>query len=271
MLRSVSNLLKNIKHLVLLGLFGMLLCVGCSQPEVLDGSQSGSVAHSSAQPNNEASNKQATVGLPQDSDGNQNSNGPASNGKAAEAEKQPSSPDDSSAKKNKGVENDTSGQVANRPCEDAQAQATTSSAKQDTQEVNTMSISAKGESPWTLRAERIKYDDNSKRARASAVIWNLLDKEGNSLMELRGDAAVVNVETQGLSFEGPVRAVGKNGETIVCQKLIWDSKARKLRGSHGVKIVRNGSTMTGKTMSASPDLKQVEIEGDVRIQFHSGQ
>ena len=140
----------------------------------------------------------------------------------------------------------------------------------DDQGVDSMSISAKGESPWSLKASRIEYDDSSKKARASSITWNLLDKDGKSLLQLRGDAAVVNVETQGLAFEGPVHAVGSKGEKIVCNKLVWDSKARKLRGSHGVKVVREGSTMTGQNMVASPDLKQVEVEGDVRVYFNSG-
>lgn len=138
------------------------------------------------------------------------------------------------------------------------------------QGVDSISIAAKGESPWSLKASRIDYDDSSKRARASSITWNLLDKEGHSLLQLRGDAAVINIETQGLAFEGPVHAIGPKGEKIVCNKLIWDSKARKLRGSHGVKVVREGSTMTGQNMVASPDLKHVEVEGEVRVYFNSG-
>ena len=138
------------------------------------------------------------------------------------------------------------------------------------QGVDSISISAKGESPWNLKASRIDYDDVSKKARASSITWNLLDKEGRSLLQLQGDAAVVNTKTQGLAFEGPVHAVGPKGEKIVCNKLIWDSKARKIRGSHGVKVVREGSTMVGQNMVASPDLKHIEVEGDVRIYFNSG-
>lgn len=147
---------------------------------------------------------------------------------------------------------------------------TSAASMSNDQGVDSISISAKGESPWSLKASRIDYDDISKKARASSITWNLLDKEGHSLLQLQGDAAVVNTETQGLAFEGPVHAVGPKGEKIVCNKLVWDSKARKLRGSHGVKVVREGSTMTGQNMVASPDLKHVEVEGDVRVYFNSG-
>ena len=147
---------------------------------------------------------------------------------------------------------------------------TSAASMSNDQGVDSISISAKGESPWSLKASRIDYDDISKKDLASSITWNLLDKEGHSLLQLQGDAAVVNTETQGLAFEGPVHAVGPKGEKIVCNKLVWDSKARKLRGSHGVKVVREGSTMTGQNMVASPDLKHVEVEGDVRVYFNSG-
>lgn len=149
-------------------------------------------------------------------------------------------------------------------------EAASAVAKPNDQGVDSISLSAKGESPWSLKASRIDYDDVSKKARASSITWNLLDKGGRSLLQLQGDAAVVNTETQSLAFEGPVHAVGPKGEKIVCNKLIWDSKARKLRGSHGVKVVREGSTMVGQNMVASPDLKHVEVEGDVRVYFSSG-
>lgn len=136
--------------------------------------------------------------------------------------------------------------------------------------VDNMTLTARGDAPWNLKAERISYDDAAKRARASSIIWNLLDKEGKSVLEVRGDAAVINVATQGVAFEGPVKASGGRGESIVCNKLIWDSSAKKLRGSKGVRVVREGTVMTGRELTASPDLKQVEVSGNVRISFVPG-
>lgn len=139
------------------------------------------------------------------------------------------------------------------------------------QGVESMTISAKGQSPWSLKAERIQYDDNTRQARARKVTWTLLDEKDRALLEVWGEAAVVNTETQGLSFEGPVHAKGSKGEEITCKKLLWDSQARKLRGSQGVEVRRQGTVMTGERLTASPDLKQVEVEGNVRIYFNSGE
>ncbi len=185
---------------------------------------------------------------------------------AAVLSEQTKSPQAEDASKQSQVSSETNKQA--EIAKDEESTSATSSSND--QGVDSISISAKGESPWSLKASRIDYDDVSKKARASSITWNLLDKEGHSLLQLQGDAAVVNTETQGLAFEGPVHAVGPKGEKIVCNKLVWDSKARKLRGSHGVKVVREGSTMTGQNMVASPDLKHVEVEGDVRVYFNSG-
>lgn len=50
-------------------------------------------------------------------------------------------------------------------------------------------------------------------------------------------------------------------------RLVWDSARQKILGSHGVKVVRKGTVMTGESLVASPDLKQVEVSGNVHVSF----
>lgn len=129
------------------------------------------------------------------------------------------------------------------------------------------SISAKGENPWNLTAERIQYDDTAKRARLGKLTWELYNKEGRKVLTVIGKGADINMETQGLSFDGPVTAVGPDGEKLTANRLIWDSSLRSIVGSKGVKIERGNSTMTGENLKASPDLKKIEVTGNVRVMF----
>lgn len=191
-----------------------------------------------------------------------------------QTDKGPKNTENSAASEQKPAASDGSkGSAVQAPAaSDASGQKSEASASvsKPGQGVEAMEIVAKGESPWSLKASNIKYDDASKRSTASNVTWKLLDKNtGKSLLELRGDAAVINVATQGLFFEGPVTAKGANGESITCTKLVWDGQKRQLHGSNGVKVVREDSVMTGREMIASPDLKKVEINGDVRVYFTS--
>ncbi len=129
------------------------------------------------------------------------------------------------------------------------------------------SISARGENPWNLTAERIQYDDAAKRARLGKLTWELYNKDGKKMLTVIGSGAEINMETQGLSFDGPVTAVGPDGEKLTANRLIWDSSLRSIVGSKGVKIERGNSTMTGDNLKASPDLKIIEVTGNVRVMF----
>ena len=139
-------------------------------------------------------------------------------------------------------------------------------AAQGVQTLETTAITARGENPWTLDAQKVEYDGDSKKVRVKAIVWSLLNKDDNTpRVTVRGQSAVVNIESQNVAFEGPVNAVGSRGEVLKVNKLVWDSKRQKILGSHGVRVVRQGTVMTGDNLVASPDLKQVEVNGHVRV------
>lgn len=127
------------------------------------------------------------------------------------------------------------------------------------------SIQSRGDNPWRLEATRIQYDDDKKTARVGTLTWTLMDKQGKKLVEVEGDGARVDLEGQKVHFEGPVVARGARGEVLNVQDLVWDGKARQFLGSQGVRMVRGDSTLTGRRMKASPDLRRLEVEGDVRV------
>lgn len=137
----------------------------------------------------------------------------------------------------------------------------------DVQTLDSTSITARGENPWSLEAQKVEYNENTQRVRVKAIVWTLLDKSNKPRLTVRGRAADVNIETQNVAFDGPVEADGVNGETMKVNHLVWDSTKQKLLGSHGVRLVRGGTVMTGDNLVASPDFKQVEVSGNVRVTF----
>lgn len=141
------------------------------------------------------------------------------------------------------------------------------SANADVQTLDSTSITARGENPWSLEAQKVEYNESSQRVRVKAIVWKLLDKDNKPRLTVRGRAADVNIETQNVAFDGPVDADGADGETMKVNHLVWDSAKQKLLGSHGVRLVRNGTVMTGDNLVASPDFKQVEVSGNVRVTF----
>lgn len=128
-------------------------------------------------------------------------------------------------------------------------------------------IQSRGENPWRLDAERIEYDDGRKTARVGTLTWTLLDKSGKSLVEVEGNGARVDLEAEKVAFEGPVVARGPRGEVLNVTDLLWDGKARQFIGTEGVKMEREGTVLTGMRLTASPDLKKLQVEGNVKVRM----
>lgn len=126
-------------------------------------------------------------------------------------------------------------------------------------------LQSRGKNPWRLDAERIQYDDSRRTARVGKLTWTLQDGHGKDLVRVEGNGARVDVEAEKVSFEGPVMAYGPRGEVLDVTNLLWDGKARRFLGKEGVRLLRDGTVLTGLRLDASPDLKQIEVEGKVRV------
>ncbi len=131
-------------------------------------------------------------------------------------------------------------------------------------------LRSRGENPWKLDAERIEYEEVGRTARVGVLTWTLMDSQGADLVTVEGNGALVDMETMKVSFEGPVVARGMRGEVLNVQNLVWDGEARQFLGSQGVRMVREGTVLTGKRLVASPDLRRLEVEGDVRVLLPEG-
>lgn len=153
---------------------------------------------------------------------------------------------------------------ATAPVADASPQASPS-APQPMLEKST--IQSRGENPWRLDAEKIQYDDEKKTARVGTLTWTLLDKEGKTLVQVEGNGAEVDLEGEKVAFEGPVVARGPRGEVLHVTDLLWDGKNRQFRGTEGVRMEREGTVLTGMKLTASPDLKRLQVEGNVKVRL----
>ena len=126
-------------------------------------------------------------------------------------------------------------------------------------------LRSRGQNPWKLEADRVEYDETGKTARVAALTWTLMDAQGKTLVRVEGKGARVDLEGKKVSFVGPVVARGARGEVLNVENLVWDETARHFLGTQGVRLVRQGTILTGKRMIASPDLGRLEVEGDVRV------
>jgi LPS export ABC transporter protein LptC len=120
---------------------------------------------------------------------------------------------------------------------------------------------------WSLQANKVNYDETGMTARAEEIIVEFFTEDEQLALSLKALGAVADLKEQSLKFEGKVTAKTPTGDELVVSELKWDGLTKKLLGDKFVRIVRNDVIMTAHSMIADPDLKQIELSGEVKMVY----
>ena len=129
----------------------------------------------------------------------------------------------------------------------------------------TISSKRDGKKFWELTAKKIAFDQNTKKGDAIDVVCHFFDNTGAVYIVFKSAKAKIDMNTQSVFF--PTRSFGellKSGDRLEVENLFWDGVKEKLRGSKGVKLYNDDYVLTGDSMLAWPNTKQVELHGNVR-------
>lgn len=126
-------------------------------------------------------------------------------------------------------------------------------------------VRAKKGRPWEMEAVKIDWDDKLHQGRATDVDWDLLDEEGNVVVNVKAPGALCEMDTQRVTFEGRVVARREGeGDVLTVNHLVWEGRKEKFFGSGGVRWSRGDSTMVGDDIVTDAGLTRVELSGNVR-------
>jgi len=120
---------------------------------------------------------------------------------------------------------------------------------------------------WSLKAEKATYDEERKTAGAQLIECTFYNARNEAVLFVFASGANVSLDSDSVDFQGDVQVKAASGEELIVKKLRWDGKKKKLEGEGGVKIVRKYSVMTARRMIADPELKNVELYEDVRVNY----
>ena len=122
-----------------------------------------------------------------------------------------------------------------------------------------------GRVSWILHSSSITLKDAEKRLEASGVECTFYGQGEQPVATVRSDGATMNTATQDMQFRGPVRANSPKGETFYVKNLRYDGTRKKFFGHGDVKVTRGTSVLTGDRLEADPNLKTVQVAGNVRV------
>lgn len=120
---------------------------------------------------------------------------------------------------------------------------------------------------WVLSAKQVEYNEKTGFTEAETVECSFYDPDNKEVLNLVARGASVNMKTDSLRFQGSVTMKGPDGETLDVKRLRWDGQKKKLIGEGSIRITRKNSITTAKELIADPELKQIELRGDVKVEY----
>ncbi len=126
-----------------------------------------------------------------------------------------------------------------------------------------------GRITWTLNCSSVLLQQAGKMAVARNVACTFYNVQRQPVATVSARGCRANLNNNDLFFEGRVTATDPLGETLTVQHLRYDGAKKRFYGRGGVRMTRANSVLLGDRMWADPNLKQVQLEGNVRGFVHT--
>ncbi|MDD5772894.1 MAG: LPS export ABC transporter periplasmic protein LptC [bacterium] len=125
-----------------------------------------------------------------------------------------------------------------------------------------------GKTEWIFHARKaVVFEDKNLIDADEINIDFFIDKKGEEisshLVAIKGN---VNTKTNDMEAVGAVVLTSGSGNTLFTEKVKWLSAAQKFFTEEAVKVEKKDSIITGIGMEADPNLENVRIFKDVKVE-----
>lgn len=119
---------------------------------------------------------------------------------------------------------------------------------------------------FDARAAQI-YEKNhlAKSQDIKIVYW----RDGKKVSTLTAQHGIIRTDNNDMRAEKDVVMVSEEGVKLYTERLNWDHKGEKLYTDLPVRVVRQGTVLTGVGLEADSELKHVNVLADVNIRVRS--
>lgn len=136
--------------------------------------------------------------------------------------------------------------------------------------INKFSITAtnSGKIEWIFYARKaVVFEDKNLVEADEIKIDFFLDKKGKEISShLTAKKGNVNTKSNDMEAEGNVVLTAESGNTLFTEKVKWISAAQKFSTEDAVKVEKKDSVITGIGMEADPNLENVRILQNVKVE-----
>jgi LPS export ABC transporter protein LptC len=130
-------------------------------------------------------------------------------------------------------------------------------------------VSTKGKTvewEFTARAAQIYEKINLAKAQDIQILYW---RNGKVISTLTADRAVIQTDTNDMRAEENVVMVSHEGVLLYTERLNWNHTKEIIYTDLPVRVVREGSVLTGVGLETDSELKHLEVLSDVKIKVRS--
>ncbi|MBI4726843.1 LPS export ABC transporter periplasmic protein LptC [candidate division TA06 bacterium] len=122
-----------------------------------------------------------------------------------------------------------------------------------------------GKRSWVLVAEQANTFNDQHLVEMFKLKIDFYRKAGDSISAtMTADSGKINTETRNMETRQNVVLTTNDGLRLLTNSLDWSNKDRRFTTESKVRLEKDGDWLEGEGMTASPDLKEIEIKRNVR-------
>ena len=121
-----------------------------------------------------------------------------------------------------------------------------------------------GKRLWEFKADAVTIDETTKKIYLTAVKGTVYREDGSSVTLIARNG-VADTTSKEILLEGEVLAQSSSGASFTAPKVRWAGQQQWFFADGGVRLVRQGTVISGEQLESDVNMEQMKIRGNAKV------